>query len=92
MNEKREHPRNPVTILVELTDSNKKVTHYIARDFSPTGAFLERNDNDTSLPDLNTTVFLKISWPLETHIPPVEVEADIMRVDDNGVGVKFDIK
>ena len=90
--DKREHTRNSVTISVELTDGINAVSTFTARDFSPTGAFLEKNEADTPLPAIDSKVHLKIMWPLETHILPVEVEADVRRVADDGVGVSFVIK
>jgi uncharacterized membrane protein YfbV (UPF0208 family) len=36
-------------------------------------------------------IHLTFKWPMETKIPPVQVEARVIRQTDDGVGVQFDI-
>jgi len=30
-------------------------------------------------------------WPLETHMPPVKVEAKVVRQTGDGIGVRFEL-
>ena len=53
--------------------------------------FLKRRDNTTPLPAVGTAIHLVFRWPMETKIPPVHVEAKVIRQTEDGVGVQFDI-
>lgn len=64
---------------------------FTASGFSRTGAFLQRREANTPLPAIGNTIRLVFQWPLETKIPPVRVEARVIRQTENGVGVQFDI-
>lgn len=64
---------------------------FTASGFSRTGAFLQRVDAGTPLPQIGDTIKLVFHWPLETKIPPVRVEAKVIRQSDDGVGVEFSI-
>ncbi|HEX9810841.1 MAG TPA: PilZ domain-containing protein [Burkholderiales bacterium] len=59
--------------------------------FSRSGAFLRRRDEHTALPPIGSVIQITFRWPLETHMPPVQVEATVVRHTDDGVGVRFEI-
>lgn len=59
--------------------------------FSRSGAFLKRRDEQTVLPPVGSMVKITFRWPLETHMPPVQVEAKVVRHGEDGVGVRFEI-
>lgn len=88
MDEKRQHYRTPVAITAEVTSADGSVVTLIAQDLSKTGAFLAK-DGDVTVPELGAKVHLVIKWPLETGAPPVEVDAEVMRHTDEGIGVLF---
>ncbi len=89
MENRRTDVRDPVSLMVELVDGALGTLTFRARDYSKSGLFLERTDPSTPLPAVGARVHLTIRWPLETEIPPIEVEADIIREEDNGVGVRL---
>lgn len=92
LKEKREMLRNSVTMIVEMTDNDQITKKYTARNFSTDGAFLEKTEKSTSLPEVGSKVQLRISWPLETHLNPVEISAEVIHAVDDGVGVSFHIE
>jgi hypothetical protein len=92
LKEKRELLRNSVTMIVELTDKDQITRKYTARNFSTDGAFLEKEEQSTPLPEVGSKVQLRISWPLETHLNPVEIGAEVVHAADDGVGVSFHIE
>lgn len=59
--------------------------------FSRSGAFLRRRDNTLPLPPIGSVINILFRWPLETQMPPVRVEATVVRHGDDGVGVRFEI-
>ena len=59
--------------------------------FSRSGAFLRRRDDKTALPSVGAVIHITFRWPLETNMPPVQVEAKVVRHADDGVGVRFEI-
>lgn len=89
MDEKRRHFRTPVTITAEVTSADGSVVTLVAQDLSKSGAFLAK-DGNSPLPALGAKVHLVIKWPLETGAPPVEVDAEVMRHTDEGIGVSFE--
>lgn len=84
--------RDSVSLVVQLVDPVLGVLTFRARDFSKSGAFLERTDPSTPLPAVGTKVHLTIKWPLTPDGSPVEVDADILRQEDNGVAARFIIE
>ncbi len=90
--EKRKHIRESVTFTVELTDGVLGKQTFQARNFSKSGIFLERTDSSTPLPPVGAKVHLVIKWPMESELAPLEVDADITRQEDDGVGARFVIE
>jgi len=64
---------------------------FVTSGFSRSGAFLRRRDENTSLPEIGSAIRITFRWPLETHMPPVQVEAKVVRQTEDGVGVRFEI-
>lgn len=87
--EKRKDSRDSVSFDVELVDGALGTLTFRARDFSKSGIFLERTDPSTPLPAVGAKVCLTIRWPFETDMAPLEVEAHIVRQEDDGVGARF---
>jgi hypothetical protein len=90
--EKRKDFRDPVVFTVELVDGVLGTLTFQARNMSKSGAFLERTEPSMPLPAVGATVHLIIKWPLESELAPVKLDADIVRQEDNGVGVRFVVK
>lgn len=90
-NDRRLDPRLATRLTAIIEHSQHGSLAFTASGFSRTGAFLQRLDNSTPLPTVGETVKLVFNWPLETKIPPVRVEAKVMRLADDGIGVQFDI-
>jgi hypothetical protein len=89
--ERRQEPRYPARLEAVVEDGQHGTLTFTASGFSRTGAFLRRRDNDTPLPAIGSAVKLSFIWPLETQIPPVRVQATIVRHTEDGVGVQFEI-
>lgn len=90
--ERRLDPRIGTRLAAIIEDAQHGSLIFTASGFSRTGAFLQRLDKDTPLPAINSVVQLVFHWPLETKMPPVRVEAKVMRHTSEGVGVQFEIK
>jgi PilZ domain len=74
-----------------VEDAEHGTLHFITSGFSRSGAFLKRRDGATPLPAIGSVIQIVFRWPLETHMPPVRVEATVVRQTDDGVGVRFQI-
>ena len=59
--------------------------------FSRSGAFLRRRDELTALPPIGSVIRITFRWPLDTQMPPVKIEAKVVRHASDGVGVRFEI-
>ncbi len=90
--DRRADPRLTTRLEALVEDPQHGLLIFTASGFSRTGAFLQRRDATTPLPAVGNTVQLMFRWPLETKIPPVRVEAKVMRHTEDGVGVLFEIK
>src|SRR5437899_12732356 len=88
--ERRTDARHSARIDAVLDDPSHASLGFTASGFSRTGAFLKRRDNTTPLPAVGTAIHLVFRWPMETKIPPVHVEAKVIRQTEDGVGVQFD--
>ncbi|WP_028492607.1 PilZ domain-containing protein [Thioalkalivibrio sp. ALE19] len=95
----RSHPRIPMSVPVLVTDVQGRTFHLETRDLSHGGAFLEWSDCDApELPKLKTREpgeRLAVQ-PAELGDPPdvsldqtPEVQAEIVRVEDHGLAVRF---
>lgn len=74
-----------------VEDAERGTLHFTTSGFSRSGAFLKRRDDATPLPAVGAVVQIVFRWPLETHMPPVRVEATVVRHADDGVGVRFQL-
>ena len=74
-----------------VEDAARGETVYTTSGFSRSGAFLRRRDAAVPLPPVGSVINILFRWPLETQMPPVRVEATVVRHGDNGVGVRFEI-
>jgi hypothetical protein len=89
--ERRAEPRYPARLDAVVEDGQNGKLFFVASGFSRTGAFLRRRDSGTPLPMIGCVVKISFNWPIETHIPPVSVEATVIRHTNEGVGVQFEI-
>jgi len=89
--ERRLDPRHGTHLVAEVEDPRLGTLVFTATGFSRTGAFLQRTSHDDPLPGIGSIVQLTLHWPLETHIPAVRVEAEVIRQVEDGVGVRFEI-
>jgi len=90
--ERRLDPRHGTRLVAEVEDPRLGALAFTATGFSRTGAFLQRIGREVPLPAVGSIVQLTLHWPIETHIPPVRVEAEVIRQAEDGVGVRFEIK
>jgi hypothetical protein len=89
--DRRLDPRISTRIDAVVDDAQHGSLVFTASGFSRTGAFLRRREPGTPLPVVGSVIQLVFNWPLETKIPPVRVEAKVIRQTEDGVGVLFDI-
>jgi hypothetical protein len=89
--ERRGDPRYPARVEVTVEDAQHGKLSFTASGMSRTGAFLRRRDSGTPLPLIGNVVKLSFNWPIETHIPPLKVEAKVVRQTNDGIGVLFEI-
>ena len=89
--DRRLDPRISTRIDAVVDDPDHGSLVFTASGFSRTGAFLKRRDDTTPLPVVGSVIHLVFRWPLETKIPPVHVDAKVIRQTEDGVGVQFDI-
>lgn len=89
--DRRLDPRENTRLEAVVRDAQHGTLVFTAGRFSRTGAFLTPRDPATPLPAVGATIRLTFHWPLQTEIPPVEVDAKVVRQTDDGVGVQFDI-
>lgn len=89
--DRRVDPRLATRLEAIVDDVRYGALTFTASGFSRSGAFLQRRDNGTPLPMIGSLIQIVFRWPLETHIPPVRVEAKVVRQTDNGIGVHFEI-
>lgn len=89
--DRRADPRLATRLKAVIVDAEHGERVFTASGFNRRGAFLQRLDQTTALPPIGGVVQLTFHWPLETHMPPVRIEATVIHQAENGVGVKFDI-
>ncbi len=83
--EKRDSPRIPANLKVEMTDPKKGTVLTKTRDISDRGAFV-LTDEETC-PELRARIKLRVlGLPGES---PEPVESEVVRIETEGVGVKF---
>lgn len=85
----REHERMPINVVAEVVSDGGGVTRFQVTDLSKTGAFLIKEEGGAAGPEAGARIRLKLVWPMDTETPPLEVDADVMRVTDEGIGVQF---
>jgi PilZ domain len=74
-----------------VEDAEHGALHFTTSGFSRSGAFLKRRDDAAPLPVIGSVIQIVFSWPLDTQMPPVRVEATVVRQTEDGVGVRFQI-
>lgn len=79
---KREHPRSPFQVHVDLSIDDFFFTH-VTHNVSRSGAFIE-----TNLPFL-TDKELSMEFELPGCEDPIKTKGVIVRTDSEGIGVKF---
>jgi hypothetical protein len=89
LHERRVSMRFPVSIEVEMMEEGGLLVTFHATDISRTGAFLRLRDSGVLLPGLGSKLKLLLKWPVDTPTPPVNINAEVVRLESDGVGVKF---
>ena len=79
----------PISVVAEVSSDANGTTTFQVIDLSKTGAFLIKEDAGSESPEVGARIRLRLTWPMDTDTPPLEVEADVMRVTDQGIGVQF---
>jgi hypothetical protein len=91
--DRRADPRYDTRVEATIDDSRYESTIFTTSGFSRSGAFLQRSDNTgVALPPVGSIIKLILHWPLQTQMPPVRVEAKVIRQTPDGIGVRFDLK
>jgi hypothetical protein len=86
MSERRDIQRIGVRLEVEVkTEKDSASMH--TRDISTNGLFLECET--TALPTVGTLLIIRIKQPLGDGEPPPEVKAEVVRIDKDGIALKF---
>ena len=70
-----------------IADDNQEYIHK-SRNISDTGVFLEHLDDPLPL-TLGTQVILQVSSMLNNDEEPPPVKAEVMRITDEGIGLRF---
>ncbi|MGD9082511.1 MAG: PilZ domain-containing protein [Desulfobacterales bacterium] len=81
--EKRKHPRKPTFIWTECLADTRSFTDFI-QNLSVSGLFIE-----TRLPFFIGEK-LSMTFSLPDADDPIKITGKIVRIDSNGIGVKFD--
>ncbi len=84
---KRKHPRLTVPMQVELSYADAESVMLTTRDISDGGVFLVSPEG--KFPALNTQVQIKVKASLQGE-EPQSIDATVVRVSEEGVGLKFD--
>ena len=84
MKEKREHPRNPLSVKVRISHPTIGTVVVSTRDLSDGGVFLVTDGS--KLPPLGSVVDGQVQGPMEN--PPV-VKMKIVRIESGGIGLAF---
>jgi hypothetical protein len=85
----REHERMPINVVAEVSCDSMTPCTYQVTDLSKTGAHLLKSDPGMANPEVGKRIHLKLSWPMDPQTPPLKVDADVMRSDDEGIGIQF---
>jgi len=85
----REHERMPINVIAEVSSESGDLGKYQVSDLSKTGAYLMRGETAGDAPAVGARVKLKLVWPMDPETPPLQVDAEVMRVTDDGIGVQF---
>ena len=85
MSERRTNNRLGIRLEVELRAEDQECSLQ-SRDLSNSGVFLEKGD--TQLPAINSIVYLRVKSQFEQGDPPL-VKARVVRIDEEGIALKF---
>lgn len=86
--DKRKHPRFRVAVRVEVELPDGGVQILRTRDMCENGVFLEAGE--APLPPLGSRVWLRILDSLGGDEAAPRVAGQVVRVDDEGIGVQFE--
>jgi PilZ domain len=84
MSEQRKHPRIAVALKVKISYEAMESVLLVTRDISDSGVFVVTDD--VALPPIGTVVEGQVQGGMED--PPL-VKMEVMRVEPNGVGLRF---
>lgn len=84
----REHERLPINVVAEVS-SDGSTSKFQVTDLSKTGAYMLKGSDGNGGLEVGTKVKLKLVWPMDPETPPLEVDAEVMRITDDGIGVQF---
>lgn len=88
-NEKRQHPRLPVEVEVELHRSNRSMCLVWTDDLSSGGVLLTMNGHG-DWPPVGSRVQIRVSGPLGGDEEAPLVDAIVVRHTEVGIAVQFD--
>lgn len=88
-NEKRQHPRLPVEVEVELYRSDRSMCLVWTDDLSNGGVSLTMNGHG-DWPPIGARVQIRVSGPLGGDDEPPLVDAIVVRHTEAGIAVRFD--
>lgn len=88
-NEKRQHPRLPVEVEVELHCTGRSMCLVWTDDLSNGGVLLTMNGHG-DWPPIGSRVQIRVSGPLGGMDAAPLVDATVVRHTDEGIAVRFD--
>ncbi len=86
MSERRDNQRIGVRLEVEVKLEQDSASMH-TRDISTNGVFLECET--TRLPTVGSICIIRIKQPLGNGEPPPDVKAEVVRIDADGIALKF---
>lgn len=87
--EKRLHERLELTLTITLEIPSQEKATLLTRDFSPGGAFLESADPSKFSSLIDTDCVLTITQQTEDGEEMESINAKIVRIAEDGIGVQF---
>lgn len=85
----REHERMPINVVAEVTGDSIEICRFKVTDLSKTGAYLSTAEKSNPGIKVGTRIHLRLTWPIDTGTAPLEVDADVIRAEEEGIGIQF---
>jgi len=84
MNEQRKHPRTALILEVKISHDSMESIMLLTRDISESGVFVVTGD--TVLPPVGSVMEGQVQGEMEN---PPRVQMEVVRIEPDGVGLRF---